>query len=291
MELLKNPSKHQAVFTLNSTASCQRTIANAGFSELQLKAFRKIDPKLIELNKQGYLNGHTPFSAYLAFIASTVAYLNGYNEVILSNEASASEANTNDFQIPVNHQYSKSIEFEEKFRKYLESSLKIPVNYYSFLRPLLEAQIAALFARYPKQLLDFRSCNVGQSEDRWCAECSKCAFVYLMLFPHLDLQTMIRIFGSELFEKPSIQQFIIELIDPEKVKPLECVGTRAESALCLRLAQLKLKNNFPQILTELLERTDIDLGLIEQYWNSDNFLPPDKFMLLRALFPIETNVN
>ena len=285
MELLRDPKKRQAVFVLNSSKSSDRTIFNAGFTGKELKASRTIDAKLLELNKLGYLNGHTPFSAYLAFISTTTAYLNSFSEVILSNEASASETNTLNYKIPVNHQYSKSIEFEENFRNYLETSLNIPVNYYSFLRPLLETQIAALFSRYPAQLKDFRSCNVGQKEDRWCGECSKCAFVYLMLFPYLDSLQLKEIFGSDLFLRESIQNHIIALIDPEKVKPLECVGTRAESALSLKLAQNKIKN-LPAPLTELLEKTEIDFGLIAEYWNSDNFLPSEKFILLRSLFPI-----
>jgi hypothetical protein len=52
---------------------------------------RKIDKKLIELNNSGFLNGHTPFSAYLAFLSSLCAFLFDYRYIALSNEASANE--------------------------------------------------------------------------------------------------------------------------------------------------------------------------------------------------------
>ena len=119
MQVLKDENNKQAVFVLNETESTKRTIKNAGFEKQTLIAKRVIDKKLLELNKQGYLNGHTPFSAYLAFLSCTVAELNGFSNVILSNESSASEPNTEDYIIPVNHQYSKSYEFEKSFRNYI----------------------------------------------------------------------------------------------------------------------------------------------------------------------------
>lgn len=111
---------------------------------------RKIDPKLLELNKEGYLNGHTPFSAYLAFVCALAAVLYDYKSIIVSNESSANEGNTEYQGIFINHQYSKSFEFEKAFDAYARNFLAGNILYFSFLRPLNELQIARLFFRLPQ---------------------------------------------------------------------------------------------------------------------------------------------
>ena len=60
----------------------------------------------------------------------------------------------------VNHQYSKSFEFECDFENYANKYLRANVKYFSFLRPLNELQIAKIFARQEKYHNVFKSCNV-----------------------------------------------------------------------------------------------------------------------------------
>ena len=43
----------------------------------ELEAQRAILPELLQLNAAGHPNGHTPFSAYLAFAAMLTGYLRG----------------------------------------------------------------------------------------------------------------------------------------------------------------------------------------------------------------------
>jgi len=62
----------------------------------------------------------------------------------------------------INHQYSKSSEFEKKFRDYL-TNLTPSVSYFSLLRPLYELQIAKILAKLPQYHQVFKSCNVNQS--------------------------------------------------------------------------------------------------------------------------------
>jgi hypothetical protein len=62
------------------------------------------------------LNGHTPFNALLAFLTYLVAYLGNKKYIVLSNESSANESNVRGLK--VNHQYSKSFEFENDFNEY-----------------------------------------------------------------------------------------------------------------------------------------------------------------------------
>ena len=88
---------------------------------------------MLELNSQNFLNGHTPFSALLSFITYLVAYLSNRKYIVLSNETSANEANVRGTNI--NHQYSKSFEFEQDFRYYAKTFIfkNDEVNYYSLL--------------------------------------------------------------------------------------------------------------------------------------------------------------
>ena len=149
LESLKNLSGRKAALVLNSWPNALAAVKLAGYPE-PIVVDRKIDPRLLQLNKQGYLNGHTPFSAYLAFLGVLVAYLHGFKHVISSNELSAGEAGLIYKSMEINHQYSKSFAFEKLFREYCSKYLftnQEGVNYFSFLRPLYELQIAKIFSR------------------------------------------------------------------------------------------------------------------------------------------------
>ena len=74
---------------------------------------RTLDPTMLKLNNEGFLNGHTPFSALLAFLTLLISVGTGSKYIALSNESSANESTVPGTDI--NHQYSKSIEFERDF--------------------------------------------------------------------------------------------------------------------------------------------------------------------------------
>ena len=134
---------------------------------------------MLELNRQGYLNGHTPFSALVAFSGIIAARMHGLSMVALSNESSANESTVQGST--VNHQYSKSFKFEEDFHYYQNTYLRGSAYYFSLLRPLSEFQIARYFAGQKQYHGIFRSCNAGSRTDSWCGHCPKCLFVYLIL--------------------------------------------------------------------------------------------------------------
>lgn len=226
LELLSRIRKCRP-FIINPREASILTTGNAGYQDNEvIKLSRSIDPKLIELNAAGFLNGHTPFSAMLAFTSVLVAAVYGIGEVALSNESSANEPT-----IPgtnINHQYSKSLGFEEDFREYISSYVTSGINYYSYLRPLNELQITGMFARFPQHFSSFKSCNVGSKTDTWCGECPKCLFTYIMLSVYLKKGQLLKIFGSDLFEKESLLYSFDQLCGLADEKPFECVGTLDE---------------------------------------------------------------
>lgn len=221
LKLLKKNGRPTRALVLNPTRAALDNIKIAGFTN-PIIVKRKIDPKLFELNSTGYLNGHTPFSAYLAFLGLFVAVLRGYENIIVSNESSANEGNLIFRGLEVNHQYSKSFSFEKKFRAYVSKYLTQKHQYFSLLRPLNELQIAKFFSTLPQYFFSFRSCNTGSKTDSWCGKCAKCAFVYLTLAPFIPREQLLAIFGT----KPETRKFIQEM--REGRKPFECVGTKEE---------------------------------------------------------------
>jgi len=202
LELLKN---HFDVipFAINPRKAIIDSVIAAGFKEEEIFVIdRSIDPFLLELNAEGFLNGHTPFSAIVAFSSLIAAQLTNSKHIALSNESSANEPT--DLESGVNHQYSKSYEFENDFRKYVENNISKEINYFSFLRPISEFQIAHLFSEMKKYHFVFRSCNVGSKKGVWCGKCSKCLFTYIILSPFLSRNELFNIFGNDLLDDPDL---------------------------------------------------------------------------------------
>ncbi|MEG2177486.1 MAG: hypothetical protein RRY15_01230, partial [Bacteroidales bacterium] len=173
LEILKNASPQKALpFIINPRGATLDCIKVAGYTPLEIaEEKRPIDPLLLQLNAKGFLNGHTPFSAMLAFNSLLIAALTNKKHIALSNEGSANEATI--VGTEVNHQYSKSYTFESDFRKYVRKYISADFNYFSFLRPLHEITIAKLFAKQTAYFSVFKSCNVGSKEDIWCGHCKK----------------------------------------------------------------------------------------------------------------------
>jgi hypothetical protein len=248
IELLSEENDRNLLLILNPRKACTDTAAVAGFSEDRtIIVNRTIDPLLLKLNDEGYLNGHTPFSALLAFVSILCAAITGRKHIALSNESSANESTVEGSS--VNHQYSKSFEFEKDFREYYVKYISADINYFSFLRPVSELQIARLFSENEKYFPVFKSCNAGSKTDIWCCHCSKCLFTYIILSPFIAKEKMLAIYGKDLLNDKSLMHEFNQLIGVAKTKPFECVGTIDEvnASLCELIKREKGK------LPELLE--------------------------------------
>ena len=250
IELLKAQNGDNTCFIVNPRGATIDTVVTAGYSmEDSVEVIRKIDPKLLELNKNGYLNGHVPFSASLAFLGIFCGLISGKKFVVLSNESSANECT--DEETGANHQYSKSLEFEIDFVKYVEKYVTSYIKYFSLLRGMREIDIARKFAEHKKYHKIFRSCNVGSKNggNDWCGKCSKCLFVYIILAPFLEEEELINIFGHNLLDDKDLELYFRQLTGLEKTKPFECVGTRDEVNEAISLIREKYKDNVPYLLT------------------------------------------
>ncbi|MBW6497201.1 MAG: hypothetical protein K0B09_02305 [Bacteroidales bacterium] len=268
LELLKNSGADILPLVMNQRGATRQVLEAAGFGpEDTLEIHRTLDPLLLKLNEQGFLNGHTPFSALLAFMTTFAATLTGKRHIALSNESSANEASIPGTKI--NHQYSKSFEFEQDFRNYLSDYLLGEVNYFSFLRPLNELQIGALFSGFQQYHGVFKSCNAGSKTDSWCCNCSKCLFTYTILAPFIKEEKMAAIFGENLFEKVSLAPILDQLTGVAEIKPFECVGTLDEVNAALQEA---IRQKKERKLPPLLQHYKNQQSAIPGQNNFDEFL-------------------
>jgi hypothetical protein len=238
MGLLNNNGMNWLPLVVNPGKTTRNVIAAARKQENEIvEIFREIHPELLKLNKEGFLNGHTPFSAALAFYSLLGAYLAGRADIVLSNESSANEATVPGTSI--NHQYSKSVEFEKDFREYVSRYISGEFNYFSMMRPLSEIQIAKIFAAMTEYHPIFRSCNAGSRTDSWCCHCPKCLFTFIILSPFINPEGLLNIFGKNLLDDPELEDYFEQLTGMQEVKPFECIGTVDEVNLALHLAYRK----------------------------------------------------
>ncbi|MBQ7755751.1 MAG: hypothetical protein IJ031_02690 [Oscillospiraceae bacterium] len=272
-----------------ATVECAKTAGYDGEKIVSLN--RTLDSEMLRLNSLGYLNGHTPFSAIVAFSSVLSAYVYDIKYVVLSNEASANESTVKNSD--VNHQYSKSFEFEKNFHEYEEEFIGSGVYYFSLLRPMSELQIAEYFAQQTKYHSVFQSCNVGSKENKWCAECSKCLFVSIILSPFMEISEIEKIFNKNLLDDKNMEEYFTQLIGISDEKPFECVGSRDEinTALCMAISRLEEKGEKLPYLFEVYKNTQLynefknKPNAFKGYFNEENLLPEKwKKLLLRECY-------
>lgn len=282
LKLLEKNKNKISPFILNPRGASLDSAITAGYNESQIiVAKRTIDKQLIALNQQGYLNGHTPFSSLLAFVTLLISALSGKKYIILSNEDSANEptvANTK-----INHQYSKSVEFEDDFNLYVNKYITNSIKYFSFLRPLNELTITRLFSNYKEFYKVFKSCNVGSKTNSWCGKCPKCLFVYIMLSAFINEDELVNIFGRNLLDDEDMANDFEKLTGISSVKPFECVGTTLEVnvALSVYFKKLKSENKYiPKLITfweNTLKNkpTEAEISNTLNYFNNNHNIPKE----------------
>ena len=275
-ELLRPFSDKLRFFTVNDQPARTQCVLAGGYDEGRIiKVYRTIDPELLKRNAEGFLNGHTPFSSVVAFISMYAGFIAGADDIILSNESSANESNIGGES--VNHQYSKSFEFERDFDEFRRRNFPQSAVYFSLLRPFCELQIAKQFSQYKQYHAIFRSCNRGSKKNVWCCECPKCLFVAIMLAPFLSPDELIGIFGCDMLDKTELEADFDGLCGFTGLKPFECVGTADEVVLALTLTAEKYRKSglkMPALLRRFCEKNTAraDVTLLSGF-NEENLIP------------------
>jgi hypothetical protein len=235
--------KRPVLVSVNPNPAVKRIASIAGLDLARMR--RTIDPLLFKLNDDGALNGHVPVTAIVSLLTVAGGYLHGYDTTAVALESSAnaptrvldrSDGAVRD-GVEVNHQWSKSAEFEDQLQKVLRESVHESIRYLSPLRRFSELEITAAFATLTPYLSSFRSCNraskLTRQLDGWCLDCPKCRFVFIALALGLARRDVVAVFGADLLDDESQVEGFCDLLDPRR-KPFECVGSVEEVAEAFR---------------------------------------------------------
>lgn len=237
VEILKAAGEDATAVWVGNSPLIAACAERTGLPMLNIR--RELSPLLFEYNKQGAYNGHIPVTAINSAILAVAALLYGFDAIAFSNELSSSSATLEYDGQPVNHQWSKSWEFECAFHDLLKSQVAADLDYFSLLRPLSELSVAERFARTSRYDDVFSSCNRNfrilgpKPADRWCGQCPKCHFVFLALAPFMPKPRLLGIFGRNLLDDMSLAPAFDALMEYRDHKPFECVGEGIESRAAL----------------------------------------------------------
>ncbi len=261
-----------------------RRVADASGLELVV-AHRHIDPGLLELNALGATNGHIPVTAINSLIAAVVAHATGCSAVVMANERSGSQPTRVVDGVAINHQYSKSFEFELLLQRALAPA---GIGYFSALRPWGELPVAAAFARCGDAMLHaFMSCNrafvrdPALRSDGWCGECPKCRSVYLSLAPFLPPATLREVFGCDLLDDTAQVDGFLALVDVG-AKPFECVGEVDEARTAIRMLAADPAWRDHAVVRAVADRSPAPSFDDAFAVSTQHAVPEDLFRVLRA---------
>jgi hypothetical protein len=275
IDMLKNTGSEITTWSLNHKQQLEPLVNRIGHKHFYVD--REWDVKLSnKILLPDSFSGHVPISAIFASTGVIVAILTGKRDVVMSNERSADEPTLIYNGVEINHQYSKSTDFEKNFQNLLKNNYGNTIRYYSLLRPLSELNISKYFCEnlLEKYIDVFSSCNSafrhGETKIFWDKTCPKCAFIYLMFSNFTSAENLTKIFDENLIKKPELKNTFEELLGITKNKPLECVGEIGES----RWAMDKQKELDPG-LKELFK---YDNSNTNKFFDiSENLIPEDIF--------------
>ena len=233
IEALRALGVEQTVTWIGGSQLIRACAERTGLPTLNLG--RALAPQLFDYNREGAWNGHIPVTVLNSAIMVFAAVLLGADQVVFSNERSASYGSLIEGTGEVNHQWSKGWACEQAFGEYVQREVAADLHYYSLLRPLSELAVARQFARTDRYDAHFSSCNrnfhiLGERPaSRWCGVCPKCHFVFLALAPFMPKPRLMGIFGRNLLDDPAQIPGFDALLEYQNHKPFECVGEGRES--------------------------------------------------------------
>lgn len=233
IEALRSAGVDQTVTWIGGSQLIRACAERTGLPTLNLG--RQLAPELFDYNRLGAWNGHIPVTAVNSAILVFAAILLGVDQVVFSNERSASYGSLIEGTGEVNHQWSKGWAFEQAFGEHVQRHVAADLHYYSLLRPLSELAVARQFAKSDRYDAHFSSCNrnfhiLGERPvNRWCGVCPKCHFVFLALAPFMSKPRLVGIFGRNLLDDAGQIPGYDALLEFRDHKPFECVGEGRES--------------------------------------------------------------
>jgi len=294
IEALRSAGVGQTVTWIGGSQLIAACAAHTGLHTLNIG--RQLAPQLFEYNRLGAWNGHIPVTAVNSAILAFAAVLLGVDQVVFSNERSASYGSIIPGTGEVNHQWSKGWAFESALGDWLQRHVAADLRYYSLLRPMSELAVARQFAKVSRYDAHFSSCNrnfhiLGERPtSRWCGVCPKCHFVFLALAPFMPKPRLVGIIGRNLLDDPAQTAGFDALLEYQDHKPFECVGEGRESrAAMAALAQRPewredaLVERFSREIAPQLDATDLRIEPLLVI-DDEHRIPPALWQKLRDHF-------
>ncbi|MDR2777907.1 MAG: hypothetical protein LBB13_00155 [Rickettsiales bacterium] len=292
LEALK---RHRENIVLCSTEKVRAVISTIEISGCKnyFHPKRTISGQLLELNKKldkidGY-NGHIPIGGIIAFILVASSVIYGFDTILMSNERSANIGNILFNGTIVNHQWSKSFEFERSMNSFIKKYILKNLNYISFLRPLSEIHIVKIFTGLEKYHRAFVSCNknfrIENRIERWCCNCDKCRFIFLAMAVFMDKNRLVNIFGTNILAVENQLDGFLELCGLKNYRPFECVGEIEESVYAMLNVHESFRNDFISRKTQNLLADYSTKNLENRLFTptSEHLLSSDLFSLLEEI--------
>ena len=291
IEMLKDLAENATLFVVGQSAFIQSVASKTGLELIQVK--RQVDSQLKVANEQGAFNGHIPITAINSCVAVVAALLFDFDSVVFSNERSADAGNVIDAQgRSINHQYSKSLEFEQTWQRIIQHDIAADLDYFSLLRPFSELAVVQKFSHLTEYFPYFSSCNRNfhlagskNHDHHWCEECPKCAFVFLCMAPFVSKQQLFSIFSEDLLGLEKLHDLFAELLGVQGIKPFECVGEEQECRLAMQLlSQHPEWQNHPAVLSWVKQFPVLDDSAVTQIMRaSKRHQIPNKRQFLKVL--------
>lgn len=262
-ELLKQIGIELEGFVMATGEQLGQTQSVADTMEIPLNAVeRRLDKQLLSLQERPEaFRGHIPISLIFGLVGTALALAKNATYVVVANESSASIPRAEWQGNAVNHQWSKSYEFETKLQKYLHQLVSPSVTYFSAIRPLSSIAIMKLFANMSQYFEVFTSDNsvfridpARRPHGRWSLESPKSLSSFILLAPWVDQTDMLRIFGRDFLDEPELEKLFYELIGLEGHQPLDCVGTEEEMVVSLQIIKKQGKFKHSYLLQKAAER-------------------------------------
>ncbi len=295
IEALRDAGIAQTVSWIGGSQLIRACAERTGLPTLNIG--RQLAPELFDYNRQGAWNGHIPVTAINSAILVFAAVLLDADQVVFSNERSASYGSLIEGTGEVNHQWSKGWAFERAFGAHVQRNVAADLRYYSLLRPLSELAVARQFARTEAYDAHFSSCNrnfhlLGERPaNRWCGICPKCHFVFLALAPFMPKPRLVGIFGRNLLDDVAQVPGFDALLEYQDHKPFECVGEGRESrAAMAALAQRPewredaVVRRFAREILPQLDAGELGIAALLRIDADEHRIPPALWEHLRARF-------
>lgn len=286
-EILKSHGIECAAYMLEPQKIQKEAVTLVGFPIIEIK--RIFDSQLFELNTSGEVyNGHIPISVIYGFTALLSAYIYDYTHVVFSNEKSANYGNVDYLGETINHQWSKSEEYELLCSKYINEYITGDITYFSLLRPFYEIEVVRRFVDLKQYHNVFSSCNKNfkiqdqLTESRWCGKCPKCAFVFCLLSAFISKDELVTIFGKNLYDDESLTDTYKQLFGIAEFKPFDCVGTPDETHVAMYQAYKRGEYNETSVMKLFVSRVlpnmkDIEILKSEVFKMYESKNIPDEF--------------